>query len=87
LVFVEGVVVNGVVVRELSLSRLLVDIGGSCRRNRSMSSWRAPLLLAVVVVGVVLGWKLVLYSVGLDVVGDFVVGVCQRRRRQWRRCP
>ena len=50
-----------IVIRELSSSRLLVDIGGSCRRYRSMLSWRAPLLLAVVVVGVVLGWKWALY--------------------------
>jgi hypothetical protein len=61
-VFVESVVVDGVVVRELSsstsplfyyYSSLLVAVGGSRRRYHSMASWRAPLLLAVVVVGAV----------------------------------
>ena len=78
----SSVFVDGVVIRELSSSRLLVDVSGSCCRYSSMSSWRAPLFLAVVVVGVV---------VFLDIVGCclssaslFVpVGVVRRR---YRRC-
>ena len=68
-VFVESVVVDGVVVRKLSslttcpffyyYSSLLVAVGGSRRRYRSMASWRAPLLLAVVVVGAVVFFDIV----------------------------